>query len=131
MKLYLDSVVVIYLVEQHPKFGPPAAQAVSRLAPTALVGTELTRMECLVLPRRLNDAARESDFARFFSQKYLPFAPVESAVFHLATDLRAKYPKVKTPDALHLSSAILNRCDCFVTNDSDLSIVTEIRVEII
>jgi uncharacterized protein len=131
MKLYLDSVVVIYLVERHPQFGRAAAVAVNRLTPTALVGTELTRMECLVLPRRLNDAARETDFTRFFTQKYLPFAAVDAGVFHTATDLRAKYSKLKTPDALHLSAAILNGCDCFVTNDTALSVVTEIRVEII
>lgn len=131
MKIYLDSVVVIYLVERHPQFGRAAATAVNRLAPTGLVGTELTRMECLILPRRLSDAAREADFDRFFSQKYLPFPSVDAPVFHLATDLRAKYVRVKTPDALHLSSAILNGCDCFVTNDAALSVVTEIRVEII
>ncbi|MCU0703453.1 MAG: PIN domain-containing protein [Fimbriiglobus sp.] len=131
MKLYLDSVVVIYMVERHPQFGRAAAAAVSRLAPTALVGTELTRMECLIIPRRLSDAARGSDFDRLFSQKYLPFEPVDTPVFHLATDLRAKYTKVKTPDALHLASAILSGCDCFVTNDTDLSVVTEIRVEVI
>ena len=131
MNLYLDSVVVIYLVEQHPRFGPVAVAAVNRLGPTALVGTELTRMECLILPRRLQDVPRESDFDHFFSQKYQPFYPADPAVFHLATDLRAKYGKVKTPDALHLSAAILSGCDCFVTNDIALSVVTEIRVEII
>jgi uncharacterized protein len=131
MKLYLDSVVVIYLVEQHPTFGPVATAAVTRLVPTALVGTELTRMECLVLPRRRNDQTREADFNRFFTQKYLPFPLVDAAVFHRATDLRAMYPKLKTPDALHLASAIEVGCDVFVTNDAQLRAVTEIRVEVI
>lgn len=131
MKLYLDSVVVIYLVEQHPSLGPMATAAVTRLVPTSLVGTELTRMECLILPRRRHDQAREADFNRFFAQKYLPFPPVDVAVFHRATDLRAKYPKLKTPDALHLASAIEAGCDVFVTNDAQLRAVTEIRVEVI
>lgn len=128
MTLYLDSVVVIYLVEQHPTFGPQAATAVNRLYPTALVGTELTRMECLVIPRRMKDGGRETDFDRFFSQKYPPFVPIDGAVFHLATDLRAKYLKLKTPDALHLATAIVAGCDAFVTNDARLTTVTEIRV---
>lgn len=131
MKLYLDSVVVIYLVEQHSTFGPVATRAVTRLGPTALVGTELTRMECLILPRRRNDQAREADFNRFFAQKYLPFPLIEAAAFHRATDLRAKYPKLKTPDALHLAAAIEAGCDVFVTNDAQLRVVTEIRVEVI
>jgi predicted nucleic acid-binding protein len=131
MRLYLDSVVVIYLVEQHPTFGPAATRAVTQLGPTALVGTELTRMECLILPRRRNDHPRETDFNRFFAQKYLPFPPVDATSFHRATDLRAKYPKLKTPDALHLASAIEAGCDVFVTNDAQLRAVTEIRVEVI
>jgi predicted nucleic acid-binding protein len=131
MKLYLDSVVVIYLVEQHPTFGALATAAVTRLSPTALVGTELTRMECLILPRRQNDHAREADFNLFFAQKYLPFPPVDVGVFHRATSLRAKYPKLKTPDALHLAAAIEAGCDVFVTNDAQLRVVSEIRVEVI
>ncbi len=131
MKLYLDSVVVIYLVEQHPTFGPQAVATVNRLIPTALVGTELTRMECLIIPRRMKDVGRETDFDRFFSQKYLPFVPIGGAEFHLATDLRAKYLKLKTPDALHLAAAIISGCDAFVTNDVQLKAVTEIRVELI
>lgn len=131
MKLYLDSVVVIYLVEQHPTFGPVAAAAVAGLNPTSLVGTDLTRLECLVHPRRNNDAAKEADFERFFQQMYLPFPPLAWATFDNATNLRAKYRFLKTPDALHLAAAILTGCDLFVTNDAQLHNVTEIRVIII
>jgi len=48
-----------------------------------------------------------------------------------ATDLRAKYLKLKTPDALHLAAAIESGCDAFVTNDFGLKVITEIRVEVI
>ncbi len=128
MKLYLDSVVVIYLVEQHPTFGPVAAAAVAGLKPTTLVGTELTRMECLIHPRRNNDSVREADFERFFRQKFLPFPPFASVGFDTATNLRAKYRFLKTPDALHFAAAIVAGCDLFVTNDAQLVNVTEIHV---
>jgi predicted nucleic acid-binding protein len=128
VKLYLDSVVVIYLIEQPPAFGPTASAAVAGLNPTALVGTDLTRMECLIHPRRSNDTVREADFERFFQQKYLPFQPLNFAVLDTATNLRAKYRFLKTPDALHLAAAITAGCDLFVTNDVQLVNVTEIRV---
>lgn len=52
-------------------------------------------------------------------------------IFERATDLRAKYLKLKTPDALHLAAAIESGCDAFVTNDFGLKVITEIRVEVI
>lgn len=131
MKLYLDSVVAIYLVEQPTGFGPIAGRAIARLLPTALIGTDLVKMECLIHPRRLNDSIRESDFVRFFQQNYLPFQTIDAVQFERATDLRAKYARLKTPDALHLAAAIAAGCDAFVTNDIRLRIVTEIRIEVI
>ena len=131
MKLYLDSVVAIYLVEQPTGFGTIAGAAIARLMPTALDGTDLLRMECLIHPRRLNDAIRESDFERSFQQNYSPFQSMDAAVFERATVLRAKYWRLKTSDALHLSAAIVSGCDAFVTNDVRLKVVTEIGIEVI
>lgn len=131
MKLYLDSVVAIYLVEQPTGFGITAGAAIARLMPTALIGTDLLRMECLVHPRRLNDSIRESDFERFFQHNYAPFQPMDAAQFERATDLRAKYAGLKTPYALHIAAAIAAGCDAFVTNDLRLRIITEIRIEVI
>lgn len=51
--------------------------------------------------------------------------------FDFCIDLRAKYIRLKTPDALHLAAAILSGCDVFLTNDQRLSVITEIRVETI
>ena len=131
MKLYLDTAVVIYLVERPVGFAAVATTAVANLEPSALVGTDLLRMECLIHPRRLNHSSRESDFENFFQQNYLPFHPMAPGIFERATDLRAKYLKLKTPDALHLAAAIESGCDAFVTNDFGLKVITEIRVEVI
>jgi uncharacterized protein len=130
MKAYLDAVVVIYLVERRPAFGPRATAALNRVRPTQIVVTDLLQMECLVWPRRQADVKLEADFLAFLNTGTTWFA-IESATFHRATDLRAKYPKLKTPDALHLAAAIESGCDVFVTNDAQLRTVTEIRVEVI
>lgn len=130
MRIYLDSVVVIYLVEQPTHFGQLATQAYLALNPTVLVGNELLRMECLVVPRRANDPQREADFEQFF-RHYPPFVPLDRPVFEQAIDLRAKYVFLKTPDALHLATAIVSGCDAFVTNEPKLARVQEIRVVLI
>ena len=128
MKAFLDSVVVIYLVEQPPNFGAMAWNALSRLMPTALVVNPLTRLDCLVGPRRNADFQTELDFDSFFSNQCQPFVPIDDPVYDLALNLKAKYVGLKTPDALQLATAIHAGCDVFVTNDHRLSQVTEIQV---
>lgn len=44
-----------------------------------------------------------------------------------ATELRLKY-NLKLADAVHLATAVLNRCNWFVTFDKDFAGVTDVRV---
>ncbi|MBP3710472.1 MAG: PIN domain-containing protein [Treponema sp.] len=44
-----------------------------------------------------------------------------------AAKIRAKYESIKGMDALHLASAIQNKCTIFLTNDKQLKQVTEIQ----
>jgi predicted nucleic acid-binding protein len=41
--------------------------------------------------------------------------------------LRARY-NLRTPDALQVATALVRRCEAFLTNDARLKRVTEIRV---
>jgi predicted nucleic acid-binding protein len=45
----------------------------------------------------------------------------------LAAALRARY-NLRTPDALYIATAIVTRCDAFLTNDKRLRQANEIRV---
>lgn len=127
MTVFLDAVVVIYIIENHPTFGPVATQAVSRLNPTQFVANELVRMETLIVPRRANNKQLEADFEAYIANQ-CRMVPFDRSIFDSATDLRAKYRFLKTPDSLHLATAIASRCDAFVTNDARLTAITEIRV---
>ena len=52
---------------------------------------------------------------------------IDEAVVDLATDLRIKYD-LRTPDAIHLATAISKKAKVFVTNDRRLKKVKHIRV---
>ena len=131
MNLYLDTAIVVYLVEQPVPFGAQACAKIAALQPTALTVSELVRLEVLVVPRRNNDLAREQEFHDFFRQNALPLRPLDRAVMDTAINLRAKYRTLKTPDAIHLATAIEAQCDLFVSNDAKLRQVSEIPVEIL
>lgn len=53
--------------------------------------------------------------------------PVDAALAERAAELRARY-RIRLPDALQLAVAIAERCEAFLTNDRQLSRVTELRV---
>ncbi|QQS34365.1 MAG: type II toxin-antitoxin system VapC family toxin [Acidobacteriota bacterium] len=76
-------------------------------------------MECLVGPLRTGNHRLEDKFKRWFHG--ISVLPVTNIVFTEAAILRANNPNLKTPDAIHLASAIQNGCDEFWTNDERLS----------
>lgn len=128
MRLYLEATVTIYLVERVQPFFPMVFARVSSPG-VDLVASDLTRMECLIKPLKMSDAAATALFAAYFST--IEVVALPSAVFDRAADIRARFHKLKTPDALHLAAAIEARCDALLTNDSDFLACPDIRVEVI
>ena len=129
MRIYLDSAPIVYLVEQNPSFSPMVVAKLATLGGD-LVSSELARMEALVLPYRIQDQGLIQDFEDFFSTQLVEIAGVHRAVFTRAARVRAQYP-FKTPDAIHLATAIVSGCDIFVTNDHRLQRFTGIRIEVV
>ena len=119
MRVYLDACVLIYRSEGTPPFQAAARAALETLGPSdAACMSDLVRMECLVKPLRLNDAALQAAYEAQFTGIELLTMP--SAVFRLAAELRAR-SSLKTPDALHAACAIHHGCDELWTNDDRLS----------
>lgn len=121
MRIYFDSCILIYRIEQRE----PWAQRVNALlsvpeaAATFAVATELTRLECRVRPLALGRTDVLRDYEAFFGQPTLLWQAFDRPVFELATQLRARHA-LKTPDALHLAAALAAGCDEFWTNDHRL-----------
>lgn len=132
MLIYWDSVVLIYLLDGTGAF---QARARSRLEAMKVAGDEvavsdLTRLECRVLPIRNSDGPSLQTFDAFFVRPAVHIIPITTAVFDRATDLRAKYG-FKATDAIHLATAITGSCGSFLTNDDQLDRCKEIPVEIL
>ncbi len=65
MILFLDTNIVIYSIEQNPVFGPKVVTrlAIARAAGDTIMISDLTRMECLVLPLRLGNVAVQQTYS--------------------------------------------------------------------
>ena len=130
---YLDASAIIYLVE-----GAASARGLvaARIAGAEsdsngrLLTSQLSRLECRVKPLRAYDASLLATYDAFFARGRLVVVDVTTTVIDRATELRVKYG-FKTPDALHLASAIVGGADVFVTGDVALARCTDVKVEIV
>jgi len=126
--IYLDSCIVIYLVEKHPVFYPLLEQKFRQNVQTGFAISPLVILECLVGPLKQGDAVLQARFERFFTT--VTHLPADKTIFREAAQLRARFG-VKTPDALHLS--VTNRYGCiqFWTNDDRLIKVSPLAVNVL
>lgn len=131
--LYLDTCCIIYLVEAASPFRAAVVRRIlvhGSVTGAALVTSRLARLECRTKPLRDADAGLLARYEAFFTAQRFRIAEISPAIVEAATNLRAKYG-FKTPDALHLATAILEKADTFLTGDAQLERCTEIRVEVV
>jgi len=120
--VYFDACVAIYLVEQNQTFAPLIKTRLMKQAQTNEVVvriSNLTEMECMVMPLRKRDQPLLDKFHRWFEE--VDVLTLERDVFRQAAQLRADFTKLKTPDAIHLATALHYGCDEFWTNDERLN----------
>ena len=132
MLIFLDTNVVIYLIEQPPVWGPRASAriAVIRGGKDRMAVSDLVRLECRVKPLALGDALVLADFDAFFASADVQVHNLTTAVCDRATTIRASY-RYQLADALNLATAVEASCDVFLTNDNRLSGFPDITVEIL
>ncbi|MCS6949918.1 MAG: PIN domain-containing protein [bacterium] len=117
-RIYLDSAPVIYLVEQVSPFYTRLQSLLD--GSDLLVLSDLTRLECRVLPMRRGDTQLLADYDSFFTTRVSEVVPLEAAVIDRATEIRAYY-SFGVADSIHLAAAMAARCDLFLTNDVRLA----------
>jgi predicted nucleic acid-binding protein len=132
MRIYCDSVILIYLLDTVGPFQVRAEARITalRAAGDQIVVSDLSRLECCVKPLRNGDGASLAQFDAFFARTDVAFVPLPTAVYKRATVLRAIY-NFKLADALHLAAAIEGGCDRFLTNDTRLSRCTDLPLEVL
>jgi len=66
----------------------------------------------------------------FFTRRPLVLSDISAAVVERATTLRALHG-FKTPDPIHLATAIEEHADAFLTGDATLARCPDIRVDVV
>lgn len=117
-RIYLDSCIAIYLVEEHQQYAHVIEALLESRSEVGLFVSDLTVMECLVGPLRSKNKYLEEKYNGWFGD--VMTVTLTNSVFVKAARLRAIHSSLKTPDALHLATALHYDCDEFWTNDTRL-----------
>ncbi len=129
-RLFLDTAPVIYYVENNPSYFARAASIFDRVDDGTLtaITSPVTLAECLVAPYRLGLTTLQQDFFDLIvNGNNTVFVSVDQDTARQAAELRARYNLTLT-DALQIATALRAACEAFLTNDSALKRVTELRV---
>lgn len=132
VQVFLDTNIVIYVIEQPPTWGARAAARIKTLrdAGDTFVVSELVRMECRVHPLSQNDQTTLAQYEAFFQSSDMQVSAISRAVCDRAAEIRANH-RLRSLDSLHLASAVEEGCGLFLTNDQRLSSFPDIPIEVL
>jgi predicted nucleic acid-binding protein len=116
--VYLDSNILIRMTEglASDRKTIQAALAAYVAADAQFITSDLAFTEVLVHPIRHKNQVLIEDYNRLLKNWVQP-KPVSREVLILAAELRAHRPSQRTPDAIHVATAILENAQVFVTGD--------------
>lgn len=129
----IDTAVFIYLFEDHPIYAERAQRILDRIEDGSARGvfSIIGMIELLTGPKRLGRhdlALRYRELLSHFP--HLSIVGITERVVDCSSDLRATY-HLRTPDAIHLATAIATGARTFVTHDRRLQKVKEISVQLL
>ena len=129
-RLAVETAPYIYYVENHPIYADKvdAIIQVVEIMTIEISTSVIALTETLMKPIQTGDQSLIKAYRELFTETdYVRLIPVTFEIADKAAQLRAQY-NLRTPDALHIASAIESGCQALLTNDLGIKRVTELRV---
>lgn len=129
--VYVDTAIVIYSVEFNPDYWQLLQPLWAKLQANeiTIVSSELTLMECLVVPLRNGNTLLIDTYEQLLSSQ-VSLVPISQTILKNAAQLRAT-TSLRTPDAIHAATSLSEGCTLFLTNDSGFRNVLNLSVVIL
>lgn len=128
--IFLDTAPLIYFIEKNIRYIDVVKPIIALIDSQQAKGmtSTITLLEVLVLPLREGNKKLADQYKTILlSSSDLETCEISNAISERAAVIRAKYG-FKTPDSIQLATAILRKADYFLTNDTALKLVKEIKV---
>ncbi len=120
----------VHFVEANPLYDEVTTDIFNRIAQGELIGATsvITLTEILIHPLQRNAVDLHRQYRDLLlDSKNFETLPITAESAEQGAILRAKY-NLRVPDALQLAVAIVAECQFFLTNDKQLTKVSEIEV---
>lgn len=132
-KIYIDTVIVIYTIEVNPNYWQllqPLWQKFQS-GQIELITSELTLMESLVVPFRQGNTNLIDTYDQLLLSSGIQLIPINQTIIREAAQLRGSTTSLRTPDAIHVATAMISGCSQFLTNDQRLRAVPGLPILIL
>lgn len=129
-ELAFDTAPLIYFAERNLQYFDRMLFVMRKIDHGDIIGVASTIIltGVLVQPLHVGDKVLTERYESILSKsRSFRLERIGTMIARRAADLRARY-NLRTPDALHIATAIDAGCDAFLTNDARLKRVTEIAV---
>lgn len=128
--VYLDSCILIYMVEGYTPLQHALRQLWDGIKAEAIRAStsKLSILETLVLPKRREDEDLLDRYEALYSSSRMTFVPISDSILRRGAQLRAGHPPLRTPDAIHLATALGHGCHSFLTHDKRMTPVGDLRM---
>jgi predicted nucleic acid-binding protein len=128
-KVSIDTNIFIYLSQRNPRYLEQARGIFQYLEKrkTPITLTTLLLTELLVYPFKQGKDELAQKWRSYLEEsKTIELIPTNTQIATRAARLRANY-NFKTPDSIHLATAVETDCDLFIGNDKSLKKIKEIK----
>ena len=121
-RVFWDTNLFIYLIEQNPQFGTAVLNMYHRMKRRgdALVTSSLTLGELLIKPIQSGDLALADRYRQLLERPAVEIIDFDARAAELYARTRLD-KSIRPADAIQLSCAAVARVDLFITNDDRLS----------
>lgn len=129
-RIYIEAAPLIYYVEENTTYVERMDAIIAAIEnqTAEAISSVITLTEVITHPLRLGKSQLVREYRDILlHEKYFRLMPVSVEIAEHAANLRARY-NLRTPDALHVATALVTNCDAFLTNDLGIKRITELTV---
>lgn len=130
-KIGVDSMIFIYQFADHPQYSPLTSVFFELLekGKVKAVTSIISLIEILVKPEEEKNQEIVGEYEKILNNfPNLEIIPVDWSVARLSAKLRGLYPKIKIPDAIQIAVTLLKVYPVFLTNDSQIKQIKELKI---
>ncbi|MHC5825275.1 MAG: type II toxin-antitoxin system VapC family toxin, partial [Nostoc sp.] len=130
--IYIDTSVAIYTIEGNLDYYSLLQPLWSKFyaGEIQIISSELILMEVLVVPLRNGNNSLVADYEELLLSSQVQLIPISQSILRQAANLRA-ISNLKTPDAIHATTALSVNSNQFITNDKGFHNVPGLPVVIL